>query len=56
MLPRLRGSEIEPQLARISDVGYMESFLAEFAGACRSYGVQFRGEGRYRKKAGDAGG
>jgi len=56
MLPRLRGSEIEPQLARITDVGYMESFLAEVAAACRSYGVQFRGEGRYRKKAGDAGG
>jgi DNA repair photolyase len=50
MLPRLRGSEIEPQLARITDVGYMESFLAEVAAACRSYGVQFRGEGRYRKR------
>jgi DNA repair photolyase len=55
MLPRLRGSEIEPQLARITDVGYMESFLAEVAGACRSYGVQFRGEGRYRKSRSDMG-
>jgi DNA repair photolyase len=49
MLPRLRGSEIEGQLARISDLDYMESFLADLADACRSHGLRFHGEGRYRK-------
>ena len=46
---RLQESELGPKLARISDVGYMGSFLADVADACRSHGVQFRGEGRYRK-------
>jgi DNA repair photolyase len=55
MLARLEGSEIGPQLARISDGGYMESFLADLADECRSRGVQFRGEGRYRKRRADAG-
>src|SRR5436853_2668010 len=49
MLPRLQESELGPKLARISDVGYMGFFLADVADACRSHGVQFRGEGRYRK-------
>jgi DNA repair photolyase len=49
MLPRLRGSEIEGQLARISDLDYMESFLADLADACRSHGLRFLGGGRYRK-------
>jgi DNA repair photolyase len=49
MLPRLRGSEIEGQLARISDLDYMESFLADLADACRSHGLRFHGGGRYRK-------
>jgi DNA repair photolyase len=49
MLPRLRGSKLEPQLARISDIEYMGSFLVDLADACRSHGVRFRGEARYRK-------
>jgi DNA repair photolyase len=49
MLAPLRGSEIGPQLARISDLEYMKSFLADLADACRFHGVRFRGEGRYRK-------
>jgi DNA repair photolyase len=49
MLRRLEGSEIGPQIARISDASYMESFLAEVADSCRSHGLQFRGEGRYKQ-------
>jgi len=56
MLSRLRGSELEPHLSRISDLDYMESFLADLADACRSHGVRFRGEGRYRKRWSDGGG
>ena len=56
MLARLRGNDLEPHLARISDTGYMESFLADLADACRSHGVRFRGEGRYRKSGSDVGG
>jgi DNA repair photolyase len=52
MLSRLQGSAIGPQLARISDLGYIKSFLADLADACRSHGVRFCGAGRYRK--GDA--
>jgi DNA repair photolyase len=44
MLARLEGSGIGPQLARISDHAYMESFLAEFAKACRSQGMRFAGK------------
>ena len=56
MLSRLRGSELEPHLSRISDLDYMESFLADLADACRSHGVRFRGEGRYRTRRSDGGG
>jgi DNA repair photolyase len=56
MLPRLKGSEIGPQLARISDTKYMDSFLGEFADACRSHGLRFHGADRYRKIGGQGGG
>jgi DNA repair photolyase len=54
-LPRLEGSEIGPQLARISDTTYMDSFLGEFADACRLHGLMFQGEGRYRKTDAEGG-
>ena len=56
ILARLEGSEIGPRLARISDSEYMESFLADLADACRSHGLRFHGEGRYRKRAEQRGG
>jgi DNA repair photolyase len=56
MLPRLENSEIGPQLAQISDTKYMDSFLGEFAEACRSHGLRFHGEGRYRKIGSEGGG
>jgi DNA repair photolyase len=55
MLPRLRGSEIEGQLARISDLDYMESFLADLADACRSHGLRFLGRGQVPKDSTDGG-
>jgi DNA repair photolyase len=55
MLPRLQGSDLGPQLARISDIGYMESFLADLEDACLSHDVKFRGAGRYRKIGNHAG-
>src|SRR2546427_8082610 len=49
MLSRLQESEIASELMRISDGPDMESFLVDLADACRSQGVTFHGDGRYRK-------
>src|SRR3989440_1226017 len=49
MLSRLQESEIASELMRISDGPYMESFLVDLTDACRSQGVTFHGDGRYRK-------
>jgi DNA repair photolyase len=49
MLPRLEASDIGPELSRISDREYMESFLDAVADACRARGVPFRGESRTRR-------
>src|SRR5256885_7002523 len=49
MVFRLHDNEIASELMRISDGVYMESFLVNLADACRSQGVTFRGDGRYRK-------
>lgn len=43
ILDRLRTSDIGPQLARISDPGYLESFLGDLARSCRSHGIRFAG-------------
>lgn len=48
MLSRLRGSDLEPELARISDRAYMESFLADLANACEGQGIMFHGGSRHR--------
>lgn len=53
MLARIRGSEIEPELLRISDREYMGSFLQAVAVACRARGVQFLHHGRDRKPVGE---
>src|SRR5688572_29994177 len=50
MLARLRDSDLEPELVRIADRGYMESFLADLADACEAQGVTFHGNRRYRKR------
>jgi hypothetical protein len=50
MSPRLQGSEIALELARISDDGYMGGFLVDLADACRAQGIAFHGDGRYRKQ------
>jgi DNA repair photolyase len=51
ILPRLRGTEIGPDLARISDRQYMASFLQAVAEECEARGVRFRSEDRYRNRA-----
>jgi DNA repair photolyase len=51
ILPRLRNTEIGPDLARISDRQYMASFLRAVAVACEARGVRFRSEDRYRNGA-----
>src|SRR6267378_8009050 len=50
MSARLQDSEIASELARISDDAYMGGFLVDLADACRSQGVTFHGDGRYRKR------
>ena len=50
MSARLQDSEIASELARISDAAYMGGFLVDLADACRSQGVTFHGDGRYRKR------
>src|SRR2546421_9225457 len=49
MLSRLQESEIASELMRISDGPCMDSFLVDLADPCRSQGVTFHGDGRYRK-------
>lgn len=57
MLARLSESGIGPELSRITDRPYMESFLDAVADACRARGVPFRGEsGTRRRRDGPADG
>lgn len=56
MLARLQGSEIGPELSRISDREYVASFLDAVADACQARGVRFRPHTRRRERGRDPGG
>lgn len=44
ILARLEGSDLAPELLRLSDRRYMDRVVGSVAEACRSRGIEFRGD------------